>query len=601
MLHVPHRRILATFALLAGLAQASAQTKPAPAVAPAQARVELKPHRLAGWNEDVLRGEFVVFENRATRAGRTLTLAVVVLPAKKKPAAPDPVFYFAGGPGGSAIEAASRSGPSFLAGLREERDVVLVDQRGTGDSQRLGCDFGGMEAWFGELYPTERVTACRDELAKRADLTCYTTDVAMDDLDEVREALGYDKVDLYGGSYGTRAALVYLRRHEAHVRTAVLRGVAPPEVKLPLPFAEGFDGALASLARDCAADEEANDEFPDPLADLDSALKRLDAGPVKVAAVDPATGKGVELALTRAAFVELVRLMLYSPESARWLPFLFQQCAEGYFAGLVAVAYPVARQIEGAIARGMNFSVVCAEDIPFLGEDEVAAMHGTRYGDARARAYQRLGTLWPRATVEARVHEPVTSSVPVLLVSGEADPVTPPRLAAEALTHLPHGRQLLVPHMGHSFQDPCVERLVADFVHAGSADGLDVTCLASVKRPPFQTPDSIAAQQNPKKAATPAEHESWKGLLDVGSAKLHLVLKVWSEAGARHGALDSPDQGASDLAIDTLTWADGHVHFEMKALGASYDGTLTADGKTIGGQWKQGGGAWRLELAREGS
>jgi hypothetical protein len=153
--------------------------------------------------------------------------------------------------------------------------------------------------------------------------------------------------------------------------------------------------------------------------------------------------------------------------------------------------------------------------------------------------------------------------------------------------------------MGHSFQLPCVERLEAEFVRAGSADGLDVSCLAAVKRPPFLTPESLAAQQSPQTTETPDEHETWKGLLDAGSVKLHLVLKVWDEDGTRRGALDSPDQGARDLAVDTLTWADGRVRFEMKALGVSYEGTLAADGKTIDGEWHQGGRTLELDLARE--
>src|SRR5262249_41888855 len=195
-------------------------------------------------------------------------------------AAPDPVFYLAGGPGGSAVDIITRSGRTYLAELRRERDLVFVDQRGTGGSNPLVCQAQGdkndMAAFFGGSFPIERVRACRTELEKIADLKLYSTPIAMEDLDEVRAALGYDKVNLYGGSYGSTAALAYLRQYPGRVRTATLLGVAPPNLKLPLPFAKGVQNALEHLFADCAAVEKCRMGFPQLNEEFDAAVKRLE-------------------------------------------------------------------------------------------------------------------------------------------------------------------------------------------------------------------------------------------------------------------------------------------------------------------------------------
>ncbi len=246
-------------------------------------KLALEPCRLPGWNEDVRCGQYEVYENREAKTGRKISLRVVVAPAFGEKAAPDPVFYFAGGPGGGAIDIFSRAGKGYLAGLRRERDLIFVDQRGTGGSNQLACNLYGdkndMAAFFGELFAPERLRACRADLEKVADLKLYSTPIAMADLDEVRAALGYDKINLYGGSYGSTAALAYLRQYPQRVRTATVAGVAPPDMKLPLPFGKGVQNALEHVFADCAADEKCRAAFPRPMADLETAGKLLEKAP----------------------------------------------------------------------------------------------------------------------------------------------------------------------------------------------------------------------------------------------------------------------------------------------------------------------------------
>src|SRR5207244_12853121 len=203
-----------------------------------------EPCRLPGIDEELLCGRLTVFENRLTRAGRTIDLSVVVLPAFDQNTKAEPLFDLAGGPGAAATESAT-----FYAGqgkgYRRRRDVVLVDQRGTGKSNPLSLPGKRTpEDYPSEMSPVDCVKSLRQTLERRADLTQYTTSIAMDDLDDVRARLGYDRINLIGSSYGTRAALVYLRQHPERVRTVTLIGVAPTYLKMPCEDAQAAAGVM---------------------------------------------------------------------------------------------------------------------------------------------------------------------------------------------------------------------------------------------------------------------------------------------------------------------------------------------------------------------
>src|SRR5262245_32137495 len=382
--------------ILSALCFIPAQTAVAQNQAPNAPRqkLALEPCRLPGWNEEVRCGQYEVYENRQTRTGRKISLRIVVAPALSERAAPDPVFYFAGGPGAGAIDNFSLAGKGFLAGLRRERDLVFVDQRGTGGSNQLPCNLRGdkndMAAFFGEIFSPERLRACRVELEKVADLKLYSTPIAMADLDEVRAALGYDKINLYGGSYGSTAALAYLRQYPQRVRTATVAGVAPPDMKLPLPFGKGVQNALEHVFADCAADEKCRAAFPTPMADLETAGKLLEKAPVSFETINPFTQQPQKVVLTREAFGEAIRALLYVPEFSRWLPLLAHQAARGEFGLFAPVAFQRMRALEDQIARGMHFSVVCGEDMQFItAADADRELAGTFYGDYRLKAYCR--------------------------------------------------------------------------------------------------------------------------------------------------------------------------------------------------------------------
>ena len=449
-------------------------------------RIQLKPCNNPTLTSEALCAKYEVYEDRVARTGRKIALNVILLPANSAKPAVDPLFYLAGGPGGAATAYASEK---FMDGLRRNRDVVLVDQRGTGDSNPLNCPSPGskedMRGYFGEPFPPERIRACRAELEKVANLQLYTTSIAMDDLDEVRGALGFDRINVYGGSYGSTAALVYLRLHPEHVRTVAVFGVAPPDAKLPLSFARSVQDAMNRLFADCAADSPCHGAYPNLESEFKTVLSQFDKGPVQMKVPNVYSGQEQGVTVTRDAFVDGIRQLLYVPNAAAALPALIHLGAQGNPGALVGTAFQVVVQIDRQIARGMQFSVICSEDTPFITEADIKQSSADSfYGDSRTRPTIRACAEWPRATVPANFLDPIKSDAPVLLVSGELDPVTPPWLAEGVVRNLSHSRHIII-HNGTHNSYECVENLVADFVDKGSADGLDTSCIDKIRRPPF--------------------------------------------------------------------------------------------------------------------
>jgi pimeloyl-ACP methyl ester carboxylesterase len=460
-------------------------------------KLELQPCAVAGITKDALCGQHEVYEDREKKTGRKIKLYVMVLPALADKPAPDPVFYLLGGPGGAASSAA---GASFMARLRRTRDVVLVDQRGTGKSNPLQCHFRGdpddMRGYFIDTLTPEAVRACRAELEKNADLKLYTTTIAMADLDDVRVALGYDKINVYGGSYGSTTALSYLNFFPQHVRTVTISGVAPPNSPLPLSFAKGVEHALNRLFEDCDADEKCKTAFPDLRKDWATVVANLTKGPVAFDGLNPFTRQKQQITMTREGFTELVRLVLYNPNVISIMPLMIHQMSQGDYSQFAFYSYQVQRGVDSGIARGMFLSVLCAEDIPFVKQSDIEpAMGGTFYGSARAHAYFKACEQWPRGEMPAKFREPIKSEAPVLILSGELDPVTPPDLATPLLRWLPNGRQIIMHNATHSLYE-CQERLAREFIELGTAKGLDASCVDEIKRAPWLT--SLPPLQMPK-------------------------------------------------------------------------------------------------------
>lgn len=445
---------------------------------------------MPGVDEQLLCGSLSVFENRRARSGRRIELRVVVLPALEQPAGEAPLFELAGGPGVAATSVA----PAYAKELREyrrRRDVVLVDQRGTGASNPLHCRRGQSPQHFlEEMYPVDYVKRCRRELEPRADLTQYTTPLAADDLDDLRAWLGYERVNLFGLSYGARTALVYMRRHPDRVRSVALMGAAPMDFKLPLHHARGGQRALELLLGECAADAKCGAAFPRVRQELRELLDGLARRPARAPYALPESGEQVTVEIRAEVFAEKLRSRMYAPAGARRLPFVIHRAARGDFAPFLQMVMPARRDAPDFIADGMYLSVTCSEDLPFIDHAAAAQMSaGTIFGNYRVSQQRRACDLWPRAPLPRGYHLPVRSKIPVLIISGRMDPVTPPRWGEELARHLPNSRHVVAGHLGHGAEGlsnaECLDRLILEFYARADAAGLDVSCVDAMLPPPF--------------------------------------------------------------------------------------------------------------------
>jgi len=438
-------------------------------------------------------GTYEVFENRAAKKGRKIPLRVVVLPATGKDRLPDPVVYFSGGPGESSVEEGIYMAQT-LAPLRQRRDFLLVDQRGTGGSGALDCPElhgtpEGVQGFLDHFVPTDAVRACHERLSKIADLDQYTSDNAIDDIDEVRAALGYSKVNVMGGSYGTRAVLVYLRRHPDRVRTAVLDRVVPTHDRAPLFFARSTQKALDGLVAECAEDAACSRAFPRLREEIGAVLAQAAREPVRVQLTDPRTAQPSEIRLSRNGVAQTVRYMLYDSEQAAEIPLRVHLAAQGDWKPLAQTAVSLARGM-GGLSNAFFFGVTCSEDVPFIREDEIpAAVAGTFLGDFRVRQQQEACAAWKVAKVPASFLEPVVSDVPSLVIAGSLDPATPPTDGEEAARTLRRSKYVVIPGAGHGqggFKgQECIDRLQVQLVEDGSVDRLDTSCVAKMERPAF--------------------------------------------------------------------------------------------------------------------
>lgn len=453
----------------------------------------LAPCDVPGVKEKAKCGTYTVWENRETKAGRRIGLNVVVLPATGSPREPDAITFLAGGPGEAATRSASYFAHMFAV-LRQHRDILLVDQRGTGKSHPIECDlYPGKDAQtaLGAFFPVERVRECRSSLAKIADLGMYTTAPSMDDLDEVRGALGYERLDLFGGSYGTRAAQVFIQRHAEHARVAVMAGIVPTFKPMPLHFPRSAQQAIDRVFADCAADAACRAAFPDLPGELRAIIARTAAKPVAVDIVNPKTGEPVHVSLSRDLLGEALRYLMYESASALYVPVLVHQAAAGDFAPLAEFALGTRQQLVNGIGQGLYLSVTCAEDLPFIDPAEATREAANTFlGDYRYRQQRAACDAWVRGPIPAHMREPVRAKTPVLLLSGAWDPVTPASDAAEIAPTLPNSVSLVIPAGGHGYEgvpgaDECVSAIANQFVERGSTAGVDTSCVAHLKRAPF--------------------------------------------------------------------------------------------------------------------
>jgi pimeloyl-ACP methyl ester carboxylesterase len=451
------------------------------------ARLALSACRLDGLGAEARCGNYSVLENRRSGQGRRLDLKLAVVPALAASPRPDPLFVLVGGPGQAATEAGAQIAEA-LREVQRRRDIVLVDQRGTGSSHALDCKDeaeASLEKRFAPELDLAATRACREALD--ADPALYTTDLAMDDLDEIRAALGYERINLWGGSYGTRAALVYLRQHPEHVRSLVLDGVAPFAIELPLFVASDGQRALDLLYEDCQQDSDCSAAFPQAKAELEGLLSRLSQQPEQIQLRHPRTGVSQSLRIEREGLAAALLNLLYVPSLAGLIPLGVEHASHGDFGSLVAAIEAFSSAVE--LSSGMFLSVVCAEDIARISAAEVTReTENTFLGPGWLSRLREQCAVWGGAQLPESYFEPIGGSVPSLLLSGKLDPVTPPRWGELVAQALHPSRHVVVPGGGHGVSTlGCVPKLITQFLEALDPAALDVACVERLRRPAFFT------------------------------------------------------------------------------------------------------------------
>lgn len=428
-------------------------------------------------------------ENPEAPDGRKIDLAIAWVP-KEGEAAADPVFMLAGGPGQSARDSYPNAAPAFRDILKH-RDVMLVDQRGTGGSNALGCkDTAGDNAFTAaddtSLDGAVRFAReCLTELQKKADPQFYTTGNAVADLESVRQALGVAQINLIGISYGTRVAQQYVLAHPAQTRSVILDGVVPNTLVLGSEHAKNLDAALALQYARCADTEACRTAFGDPKQNFLTLAAELKVAPRKVAYRDAVSGEWREEDLTYGHLAAVMRLYSYMPMVAAMLPLTLHEAVNGRADTLMAQAHLLMGEIGDQIQHGMQLSVMCAEDAHGLKADpaDAGTVLGTEFVDF---SIAQCG-VWPKGKVAENFNTPVASETPVLLLSGEFDPVTPPRYGDAVAQPWPKSRHLVLKGQGHNVIGVgCTPKLAARFIDTLDAAELDATCLDHLAyTPPF--------------------------------------------------------------------------------------------------------------------
>lgn len=432
-------------------------------------------------------GSYEVAENPDDPEGRKISLNVAMAPATGKTTEPDPVFFFAGGPGQAASETWVLL-RQVLNKIRKHRDIVMVDQRGTGGSNKLDCKAEQAEdlnqAIDLDLIRTE-TEKCLAEL--NGDPRYYTTSIAMGDYNQVRQAMGYGKINIIGVSYGTRAAQVYLREFPDSVRSVTLDSVVPMQLALGQEHALMLDRSVQSVFEDCAADEACNSLFPHQAEDLTALFTQLREEPRQITITNPVNGEPQEMLLTADTLGVAIRFLSYASETQALIPLLVHEAlTTGDLSRLASQAILVMSGLNEMLSKGMELSVMCSEDFPFF--DFSADYSDSLMGNLMLDIIELQCGIWPRGELPDGFHDAVDSDLPVLLMSGERDPVTPPQYATATARFFSNSLNLVARGQAHSvMQNICMRDITTEFIEEGSIENLDTTCVNNIRPSPFFT------------------------------------------------------------------------------------------------------------------
>lgn len=449
---------------------------------PDAAKLEFSECAVAGVAGAARCGTLDVPENWEQPGTRRVALSVMVVPALE-PDGSAPLFDLAGGPGVAATTGAEYYLEDGRA-MRQHRDVVLVDQRGTGASTPLRCPALESVSPLARMYAPEAVAQCRQELERHHDLAQFTTAAAARDLEAVRIALGAERIDLFGLSYGTKLAQAYVRAYPGRVRAAAFLGTVPMDLRTPLEHASSAERALRAIFADCATDAACAAAYPRLPDDWNAVLARFDAGPVSLPVGE------AELLVERGPFAESLRASMTTDAGQRRIPGIIHAAAKGDFTPFLDAVAPGGGP--PMIAEGLYLTIECSESAPRIAESAIpAATAGTFLG--RYRIDEQLGACraWPLREIDESFFAPVRSDVPALFIAGGRDHVAPLRYTEAVASGFPNSRVVVVEEMPHfpiaMSNLGCLDAMLLAFYAVGDAAAVDTACAATMKAPPFET------------------------------------------------------------------------------------------------------------------
>jgi pimeloyl-ACP methyl ester carboxylesterase len=448
-----------------------------------------KLHPSDGKVSDLLYGTYAVFENPETRSGRMINLNIVVVPSLRRDSTATPIFFFEGGPGLAATRNASFFADRTLP-YRKYHDIVLVDIRGSGNSNPLNCPSlqikNNIEEQMDEMYPKEAVKECYESLKKIADLTQYTTTNVVGDLEEIRKWLGYEKINIFGLSYGTRVALVYMKMFPASIESCILWSPVPTYAKMPLYHAKFAEKSLEKIFNDCRQSSACHQAFPN----IEKEFASMKSGFKNVGWKYLFENNSQTISIPWSAFQTKLRSMMYAPDGIRQIPYIVHQAFLGDMKPFIAL-YPTYADSSYFLAEGLYLCVTCAEDVPFIQSKEInAETKGTFMGTYRVDQQKSACALWARGKIPKDFLEPTKADIPTLIFSGGFDPVTPTSMAKEIASHLTRSTLVIIPQMSHTFEGlshpECFDNICVEFIDHPERSKLNLNCIKEMSSPSYK-------------------------------------------------------------------------------------------------------------------
>jgi len=408
-----------------------------------------------------------------------IELRIAVVPALNLTPEPDPLVPIAGGPGQGSVQFYTSYFWAFEE-VRRNRDILLIDQRGTGESATMDCEFDDdmIEGDYSVELTVEYTGRCLEQLPH--DPRFFTTSVAVTDIEAVREALGYPSLNLYGISYGTRVAQHFARRYPDSTRTVVIDGVVPPQISLGPEIATESQKAVEKILARCTANESCNERFPDLAEDFARVVRDLKEIGVEISVPHPSTGRPEDVLFSNAEFASAIRLLAYHPNSMALIPLLIHEAGKGNLVPLGSQYMMTSIAMMDALSLGMHNAVMCTEDVPFYDKSTInyEGLEASYMGMFQLEALEAICSIWPAGAIDEGFKSPLATDLPVLLLSGDADPITPPRYADLAAVDLENATHLIGKHQGHGqISVGCTARLVADFIDTADPGSIDASCL----------------------------------------------------------------------------------------------------------------------------